>query len=368
MCAPSIDTSGQQRNARVSADIAREQWDYAKGTLMPYYMDRQERLDDLTGQVTDAQLGIQRQAADQALDLYNYQRDTFRPVEQSIVAEAMRDSTPEAYQRLAADAAARTGMAFTNSMAAAERDLRGRGVSAGSARGVSASRQAAISAALAGGAQFNNAYDQAQQRGYARKLDAAGLGRNLSGASTAAYGAATGAGSAAAGAGNDASRTAASTIGTGVQYGQLSAQSMGNSINANNSVMQTQAAQGDPFTEILGTGLGIWAGKGFPTSDKRKKRGISRVKPSALEAIEDTPVSQWKYREDVTDLDGRELDSETTHVGPMAQDVRRTMGEAAAPGGKVLALGVVRGKQDDALAELEHELAEVAQELRSLRG
>ena len=48
-------------------------------------------------------------------------------------------------------------------------------------------------------AAMTGARERAENLGYARRLDVAGLGRNLPGISTAAYGGATGAGSAAAG-------------------------------------------------------------------------------------------------------------------------------------------------------------------------
>lgn len=357
-----VDTSGQQEQARVSAKIAEEQNRYAMDVLAPYYLDRQKKLDGLTEDVTREQLGIQKRASDQATDLYEYSVNTFRPVEQAVVAEAMKDSAPEAYQRLAADASARVSRAFTNATEASARDLRSRGISGGAA--VAAARRTAIEAAVAGGKAYNDAFDGAQQRSYARRLDAAGLGRNLSGASAAAYGVATGAGTAASGAGNDASRTAGSTIGTGAQWAGIASNNTGNAINAYNGAAQAQAAAGDPLAELAGAALGGWAAGGFKFSDRKLKRGIRRVTPEqALRETEQLQLSTYRYKPGVPGED-----AETEHLGPMAQGVRRVMGDEVAPGGRVLDMGAMRERQNLALVEISEELDEAKQTVEALRS
>lgn len=239
MCADAPDTSGLNQSAVMSTELAQRQLDMQE-ELIPYYKERQAQLDALTEQVTNAQLGIQRQTADQGADYYDYSKQTFRPVESSLVAEVMQDSTPEAYARLASQAAARTGMSFRNSTAAAERNAASMGVdpSSGQARGIN--RAATMAAAATGSAAFNSAYDQAKQTAYARKLDVTGIGRNLAGASAAAYGAATGAGSAASGAANNASATAAGTIGTPVQYGAGATGAINAAVGAQSAIVNAQ--------------------------------------------------------------------------------------------------------------------------------
>lgn len=261
-CADAPDMTAANESAKSSAELAREQWGVAKD-LIPYYRERQDKLDALTTEATNAQLGIMRQSADQATDYYDYSKETFRPVEQGLVSEVLRDSTPEAYARLASTAAARTGVTFRNMTAAAERASRTMGVdpSSGQARGIQ--RAATMQAAASGSAAFNDAFDQAQQRGYARKLDVVGIGRGLSGASTAAYGAATGAGSAATGAGNDASRTAGSTIGTPTQWGGQASDSQqaatSGYVGIANAQNQANASNGQVLGSIVGAGAGLYA-------------------------------------------------------------------------------------------------------------
>ena len=53
------------------------------------------------------------------------------------------------------------------------------------------------------------------------------------------------------------------------------------------------------------------------------------------EAVKATPVSSWRYKDGQGDGGA--------HVGPMAQNVRKTMGETAAPGGKQIDLISMNG-------------------------
>ena len=354
MCADAPDTSGQQRLAESSERVANRQLDIQE-RLIPYFQQRQEELDALTREATDTQLGIMRQQASQAEDYYNYGKETFRPVEQSVVAQAMRDSTPEAYERYASNAAARSGKAFESVQAASERSMRTMGVSPANRSGVN--RQNAMDLAAARGASFNQAYDQAEQRGWSRKVDATSLGRNLPAASTASAQAATGAGSAATGGANDAGRTAGSTIGTPAQYGGLGVSNMGNAVNANNSIIN---APGDGTMQAVGGILGAWAGSGFKTSDKGVKRNRRKLNPEeALEGNLKEEVEAWEY-DDVHD------DGQGTHVGGMAQGIRRAHGEKVAPGGKVIDIRE-KGRVNQASIEAlmarieaaEHELSEL---------
>jgi hypothetical protein len=122
----------------------------------------------------------------------------------------------------------------------------------------------------------NQARQQAEQLGFARKLDVVGLGRGLAGASTAAYGGATGAGQAAGG--------TAMSAGNQFQQGMGQAgQTYGGILNSQTSAYNTAQSQADPFASIVGMGLGAYAG-GFggaagkaAGSDIRLKQNIERV-------------------------------------------------------------------------------------------
>jgi hypothetical protein len=106
---------------------------------------------------------------------------------------------------------------------------------------------------------MTGARERAQQTGYARKLDAVGMGRGLAGASTAAYGSAMNAGNSAVGnmgqAGNQYMQgmgQGSSTIGSGysMQLGGL-----GNVLNS-----QTQMSVNAADNSFLGNAGGIMGG------------------------------------------------------------------------------------------------------------
>jgi len=143
-------------------------------------------------------LAMEQQLA-QGKDYYDYQKETYRPVEKGIVADALAFDTDAYRNQLATQAAADSGLAFGRTRQATERAMASMGVNPNSGRFQGIGSQAALGQAAARAGAMTGTRERAQQTGYARKLDAAGLGRGLSGASTAAYGSAVGAGSQAVG-------------------------------------------------------------------------------------------------------------------------------------------------------------------------
>jgi hypothetical protein len=139
---------------------------------------------------------------------------------------------------------------------------------------------------------MTGARTQAEQLGYARKLDVTGLGRGLAGASTAAYSGATGAGTAGL----------SSSMAPGNQYmGGLSAAggTMGAILNSQTSAYNTAQSQADPFASIVGMGLGAYAGgfggaagKAFG-SDIRLKMNIVRVGTDERTQL---PIYEFEYK------------------------------------------------------------------------
>jgi hypothetical protein len=100
---------------------------------------------------------------------------------------------------------------------------------------------------------------QAEQLGYARKLDAAGLGRNLAGASTAAYGGAVGAGNSAGANAQSAGQNYINNFGAGAG---LIGSGLNMQINGLSSVLnaQTQMAINDNSSSWMGDLGGLMGG------------------------------------------------------------------------------------------------------------
>lgn len=234
--------------------------------LMNYYKDRQQKVDAVSQQVIDQQMALAQQTADQGTDLYNYQKDVFRPVEQSLVADAMRTSTPAAYEKYAQEAVAQVASANANASGQAQRALTSMGVNPNSGAFAAGQRGIQLSNAAALGSVANTARDQAENLSFARRADVAGLGKGLVGAGNASYGLTQSGLNSASSAANQASQTAGATIGTPTQYGALGVQAGANAGNLYADIYKTQMQgyaasmnQSDPLASALGTGIGAFA-------------------------------------------------------------------------------------------------------------
>jgi hypothetical protein len=150
----------------------------------------------LAERVSRSQIAAQEEQMRQGRDYYDYQTGTFRPIEQGLVRQAEQFDTEAYREQLASQAAADVSRAFGVAQGMTTRDLARRGVGPNSGNALAMGNQNALALASARAGAATGARNQAEQLGYARKLDVTGLGRGLAGASTAAYGAATGAGTA----------------------------------------------------------------------------------------------------------------------------------------------------------------------------
>lgn len=87
---------------------------------------------------------------------------------------------------------------------------------------------------------------------------------------------------------------------------------------------------------------------GTALSDIRAKKNISKFDPKqALENIKNTKVFKWMYKKGRGD--------EQAHVGPMAQDVNKAMGDEAAPEGTSIDLVSLNGNNMAAIEALRQE-------------
>ena len=247
----------------------------------------------LAERVAAQQMASQEQQMQQAQDYYKYQQETFRPLEQGLVRQAQEYDTEANRERIASQAAADTARAFGTAEGMTARNLARRGVGPGSGNAMAMQGQNALALASARAGAMTSARTQAEQLGYARKLDVTGLGRGLAGASTAAYSGATGAGTAGL----------SSSMAPGNQYmGGLSAAggTMGSILNSQTSVYNTAQSQADPLASIVGMGLGAYAGgfggamgKAAGTSDIRLKQNIERVGTDERTQL---PIYEFEYK------------------------------------------------------------------------
>ena len=307
--APLAEASAEA--ARIQAGLGREQLAFAR--------EQYDRSAPLLEGIANQQMAAQNEQMAQARDYYNYQRDTYRPLERGIVADAQRFNT-EAYQnQLAGQAAADAGRAFGISQQQNQRAMASMGANPNSGRFAGMQNASGLQQAAMRANAMTGARNQAQQMGYARKLDAAGLGRGLAGASAAAYGGASNAGSMAGQNAQSAGQNymgnmaiGSGTIGAGQQM-QLSG--LSNILNNQTSayVNTSGSLLGD-----LGGALGGAAAAYTAFSDRRLKENIEEVAVDQRTAL---PLYEFNYVKEFSDPNVR-------YRGVMADDVELVYPEA----------------------------------------
>ena len=138
--------------------LGREQLEFSK----QQYAD----IKPLAQQVAAQQMAAQEQQMAQAKDYYDYQQQTFRPLEQGLVRDAERFSTEGYREQQARDAAAATGRAFGVMQDAAGRAAASRGVNPNSGAFAAMQNQTDIAQASA----LANAANKTRQAAITKEL------------------------------------------------------------------------------------------------------------------------------------------------------------------------------------------------------
>lgn len=234
-----------------------------------YYRERdsqsfalQRQANAISGRVARSQTALMDQQRQQSGEYFSRLKSTFWPVEDQLVKDAQEYDTQARRDGEAAEAVAEVGMQTDAARAANERQMMRQGVNPAAARFQAMNNQMALGAATAKAGAANNARDRVEQQGWARRYDAAALGRNLPTNSAQSAGASTAAGSVALQAGQ--APLAGFNAQTAMMGGAL--QNYGNSmtnsfdriagIHNNQASMWGQAASG--FGNLAGNALGMY--------------------------------------------------------------------------------------------------------------
>ena len=279
--APAPDYTGMEKIANRQQDFAETQY----ADMKPIYQG-------LANQMMDAQ----SQQMQQAQDYYNYQRDTFRPVEQGLVRDAERFNTEDYRESKAREAAAAAGTAFKQTQGATNRAMASMGINPNSGRFAAITGQNALGLAAGRANAMTGARNQAEQLGFARRMDVTGLGRNLAGAATAAY---QGAGQAGTGAGN-----------LYAAPGQQFQQGLANAGQTYGNMANTQAGVYNAANNAQGEFLGTILGAAVTKSDIRLKENVKEVGRDEGTML---PLYEFEYKGG----------SGKRYIGVMAQDVEK---------------------------------------------
>ena len=270
--APMAEASAEA--ARISGRLGKAQLKFSKR--------QHDDMKRLAVPVVRQQMDIAGQQHDMAREYYDYQKGTFWPAEQALMQQA-QDFNSDAYrEQLAQKAAADAGAAFSATMGATDRHMASMGVNPNSGAWGTQANTNALGLAAARTNAMNQTSQAAEQLGWARQMDAVGLGRGLAGASQGAYSGAIAAGNSAMGNASAPGQTHMQGMAMGggtIMQGQgMQMTGLGNILNAQTSVygnqLQANAAQTAGLYNAIGSGLGFAAG-GW--SDRRLKTDIIAV-------------------------------------------------------------------------------------------
>jgi hypothetical protein len=349
MCKDSPDNSGINAAALANAEIAKEALDFYKQSYAEQAPAR-DAAAKMAMDVAGQQLASSKQNDAISQDYWNYQKDTFRPLEEGIVDAASKYDTTARRDEKAAGAVADVGMQAELARQAQVRQQQRMGVNPSSGKTLAMQSQMGLSEAAMKAGAANTARDKVELMGNAMKMDAASLGRGLAANQATSAGVALNAGNSAVGnAGTPLAQAQAATSMMGQGFNTaISGNNSAGSLYGTAANIQQQA--NNSSMEMFGTlaGAGITA-----FSDVNMKKNIQPVSDEqALKAIEKTPVSTWDYKKGEGD-GGR-------HTGPMAQEVKKNMGEQAGPGGKMIDLVTLNGNNMAAIAALSRKVDKLA--------
>lgn len=210
--------------------------------------------------VVDAQIGLMKSQQAQGDEFYNYNKDTFRPVEVGLVKDATDFSTAGAKEQYARTASADLEQQQANESAQGNRALMAAGVNPNSAKFVALNKQQEIVNAAARAGAVTNARDKADNLSWAKRMDVAGLGKGLTGAAQGAYGLTLQAGNSAVGnnaqAGNAALSGMQAGTGTIMQGQGQKVAGLGNILGSQTSIYN--ANQPTDYTgSLIGAAGGV---------------------------------------------------------------------------------------------------------------
>ncbi|HWH81273.1 MAG TPA: hypothetical protein VNU71_03450, partial [Burkholderiaceae bacterium] len=295
------------------------------------------------------QLATQASQDAAATDTRNFAGTTLRPLESKMATDALGYDTAGRRADATAAAASDVEQSYAASNEANNRDMLRTGVTPGSGRMQSLMADQAIAKANARAAATTGAVRNVEATGAQRVSDAQKALQYLPGEATTEANSGVAAGTAAANSGTNAVASQGAGI-TNVNAGYTGAisanNSAGNLYNQAATLADKQYGQiGDAVGNYLSSDngqknlgdLANWI------SDKKLKKGTGKKADGekALAQINATPVEDgWKY----DPKKGGPDDGGKKHIGPMAQQVRRTMGEHVAPGGKEISPMDMNGK------------------------
>ena len=258
-CADAPDTSGMNAAAEANAKISKEALDFYRQVYAEQAPQR-DAAAKIAMDVANQQLASSKLNDTISQDYWNYQKDTYRPLEQGIVADAQAYDTPAKREAAASEAVADVGMQAQAARQAQARQQQRMGVNPSSGKTLALNSQMSMSEALGKAGAANMGRTQARNEGIALEDRASNMLAGYPSMGMAATGAGAQFGAAGLGVANSGL--------SGLTAGANSAGSMAGAMGSNATSMygaqasyknqQDQiAASSDPFNTILGAAAGV---------------------------------------------------------------------------------------------------------------
>lgn len=287
---------------------------------------RQEKIDQLTSEVTGAQLESMRASNARANEMWNRYQTVFRPEQDRYIQEARDWDSAERQAEVAAEAKAAV---MSNAAAAQQqnqRSMAGMGVNPTSGRYAGVDRANTTNTALAAAGAQNQARNQVRAQGLSLQEGIANMGQGATSTSAQQVGLGLNSGNSATGnmnsanaqwQGNNAIMGQGFAGGMQGYAGQASTMNSlyGNQLNA----WSAQAQQSSANAAGLMSGIGSIAGMAMSYYSSKDVKVDKKPAKGSLDAVQKMPVEEWKYKDGVED-GGR-------HVGPYAEDFHKATGK-----------------------------------------
>lgn len=261
MCSSAPDTSGLNAAAVAQTDLSREQLDWFKQIYNETAPERAKATANAQ-RVTDANLSMMDTQTNLGKDYDQYNKTTFRPLEKGIVADAQNYDTQDRREAEAGKAVSDVSQNIDAAQAQADMDMARAGIDPSSGRALAIRSTMGLSGALGKTQAGANARRAVETTGFARRMDAASLGRGLPSAQSTAAGLGLNAGSASL----NSSMAPIQVANTGANLMQTGFDGAGRSLSGASNTMGNIATiqnQASAANNAIYSGLGSVVGAGI---------------------------------------------------------------------------------------------------------
>jgi len=273
-----------------TSDLSKEYMEMWKSDIWPGMKQQAADQQKLSEQQVGLSMEMQKRQMEIAEEQYQRYKTVFQPLQDDIVKQAWEYDTEGNRERLASEALGDVNTQFENQRQQSRMQGRAYGIDPTSGRYQGAENANSVMQAGTAAAASTRARDAAVQLGWAKKMDAIGLGSGIFSNQATSTGLALNAGNSAISAGqvpmtNYTGMTASggSAFGTGMagynSAGQLGVQKYGQDVNAYNAQQQANAQSSAGIGSAIGgiAAIGARFIPGIPGSDIRMKENIEVV-------------------------------------------------------------------------------------------